>query len=228
MTFILNGGGGAEQTAAVDATLAEALPRRTLLFIAHATAPNPWSFEKALEWVKEHEAFQGLEITSWVELAGRNYDELDDFDGVYLMGGNTFLLLSVLRSTGMDAILKKFAASKRVIYGISAGAIVLGKNIGTAGLGDEPDENEVGLEDLSGLDLLDGYDVHAHFADGDAEEVERYAGGPDTADKVICIPEAVGMVVAETSGRVVGGSPATLFTREGVIEVPPGASCSLG
>jgi dipeptidase E len=224
MTFILNGGGDAQATAPIDSLLADELPRRTMLYVPHAVAPSPWSFDRALEWLRGHEALDGIEITMWTELQGHGYSELDDFDAIYLMGGNTFVLLAALRSSGFDALLDKFAASKRVICGVSAGAIVLGQNIATASLGDEADENTVGLTDLSGLKLLGDYQVHTHYTDEDRPGMTQYVRDSGPATKVICIPEDAGVIVSDYRREVVGGSSIVIYTADEQEAVSPGST----
>jgi dipeptidase E len=223
VTLILNGGGDAQQTAAIDAVLAQELPRRTMLYIPHATAPDPWSYDRALAWLKDHQAFSSLEIEMWIKLNERSYSELDDFDAIYLMGGNTFLLLSILRESGFDVLLEKFAASKRVICGISAGAIVLGQSIGTAALGDEADENAVGITNLTGLKMLDGYYIHTHYTDNDSADIMIFTHSNNRNTKVMCIPEDSGVVVTDSDYRVVGQSPVVIYTNDGQQSVTPGS-----
>ncbi len=223
MTYVLNGGGGAAQTEAIDEAVAVELPRRTMLYVPHATAPEPWSFERAEEWLCEHEPFGSLEITTWQRLEGRSYAELDDFDAIYLMGGNTFRLLHVLRYSEFLALLEKFAISKRVICGISAGAIVLGRSIGTASLGAEADDNEVGIVDLQGLDALNGFHVHTHYEDTDRPEIEDYVA-VEEGRKVVCIPEDAGLVVRDSHSEVVGESDVVVFAGGGVTNLSPGTT----
>lgn len=225
MTYVLNGGGSAAQTKAVDEAVTTEMPRRTMLYVPHATAPEPWSFEKAEEWLREHDAFKDLEITTWRHIEGRLYGELDDFDAIYVMGGNTFRLLGVLHETGFTELLEKFAISKRVICGISAGAIVLGQGIGTASIGTEADENEVGLTDLRGLDVLNGFHIHTHYKNSDRAEIERYAAEEEDR-KVVCIPEDAGIVVHDSHSEAVGESDVMFFVGGDVKSVSPGMRIS--
>lgn len=221
MTFILNGGGDATQTKRIDDTLAAELPRRTMLYVPHATSPDPWSFDQAEKWLRKHEAFDALQITTWQELGGRTYGELDDFDGIYLMGGNTFRLLSVLRETRFIDLLEKFAVSKRVICGISAGAIILGCDIGTASLGEEADENDVGITDLRGLDLVNGFHIHTHYEPADQAAIEDYAR-QEEGRKVACFPEDAGLIVRDSHSEVLGESDMVAFVGDEMILLPPG------
>ncbi len=224
MKFILNGGGDASQTEPLDALLAHALPRRTMLFVPHATAPDPWSFEKAREWIHRPPAFRHLDITMWIDLQNHNYGELDDFDAIYLMGGNTFVLLDALRSSQFDALIEKFASSGRVICGISAGAIVLGESIATASLGSEADPNTPKLSDLTGLKLLDNYHVHTHYADADKSVMEGYSRNMAPNSRLVCIPEDAGIAISDSRNEVVGSSSVVVYSSAGQTVCAPGTA----
>jgi len=48
---------------------------------------------------------------------------------IYIGGGNTFKLLKELKESGFDKELLKFIKEGKPVYGGSAGALILGKNI---------------------------------------------------------------------------------------------------
>lgn len=77
--------------------------------------------------------------------------ELNNFNAVYVCGGNTFYLMSEMKKSGFDEVLKSLIKKGVVYVGVSAGSIIVGPDIKLA----VPfDENIVGLKDLSGLDLI--------------------------------------------------------------------------
>ena len=102
--------------------------------------------------------------------------ELARFDGVYIGGGNTYYLLHALRQSGLDRNLASFARDDGPVYGGSAGAVVLGSDIGTV---KEIDVNDVGLTDLTGLDLIGGQAVWVHYTPSQRVAVEDYAARHD-------------------------------------------------
>jgi dipeptidase E len=57
------------------------------------------------------------------------------------------------------------------VYGVSAGAIVLGRDIESC---IHYDENAVGIEDTAGLDLLGGHCVWCHFEPHHEERITQY------------------------------------------------------
>jgi dipeptidase E len=84
---------------------------------------------------------------------GQKEININDFDVIYMMGGNTFYLMDMIRKHNFDKVIKK-AIDKGTIYiGSSAGSIILGNSVEYA----LPfDENNVDLKDFSGLRIIDG------------------------------------------------------------------------
>lgn len=100
-------------------------------------------------------------------------DKLEGFDFIYFCGGNTFYILDRLKKTGFDKFLKKCINNGKVYVGVSAGAIILTKDISIASVGEDPDENEIGLKDLSGLNIID-FDVFPHYQESEEESIKNF------------------------------------------------------
>ena len=78
---------------------------------------------------------------------------LNCFDIIYMMGGNTFYLLDMIRKYKFDILIKKFIESKKIYIGSSAGSEILGNSIEIA----LPyDDNIVNMRDFTGLRIVDG------------------------------------------------------------------------
>lgn len=101
-------------------------------------------------------------------------DTRKKFDVIYMMGGGTFEILERLRKTGIDKFVKKMVLKNDVLYyGISAGSIVAGPNIESAGWGDEADDNDVNLKNLTGLELTNIV-VFPHYEDKMKKEIAEF------------------------------------------------------
>ena len=81
-------------------------------------------------------------------------EEIDyrEFDIMYMMGGNTFYLLDMIRKHNFDKVIEDFAKEK-IYIGSSAGSIILGNSIEVAS---SFDLNNVNMEDFTGLKLING------------------------------------------------------------------------
>ncbi len=114
--------------------------------------------------------------------------DFEDYDAIYMIGGNTFYLLKELREKKLDVKIKH-AIDNGVIYiGSSAGSIILGKTIETA----LPyDENWVNLNNFEGLNMIDGIIIpHANRKQEFLKEAkEKYK------DKIIELYDDYGIVI---------------------------------
>jgi peptidase E len=93
-------------------------------------------------------------------------------DAIYVCGGNTFYLLHKLRKTGFDKTIKEMARKGVVYVGVSAGSVIAGPTIITA---QGFDENDVGLDDFTGLKLTNKVIIpHAeHKGKGKIEDLKK-------------------------------------------------------
>jgi len=149
------------------------------------------TFESCFEWVTSTFEPLGItDITMWTSLTDHQGSELDEFSGVYIGGGNTFCLLRELQESGFDQHLKGYAISNRPIYGGSAGAVVLGRDILTVS---HMDENNIGLKQTMGLDLAKGYAIWPHHTDADNDLIRSYIERHNFP--VLAISERSGIVV---------------------------------
>ena len=89
-------------------------------------------------------------------------------EAVFLSGGNTFYFLHHLRRTGMLNELRQYAANGGVLFGLSAGSIIMTPRIDLAGLvPGESDDNDVGLKKLEALSLVN-FQVYPHYRESKA------------------------------------------------------------
>ncbi len=206
--LILSGGGGEQDSRPLDEAFARQMPAsRPLLYLPIALDPREHAYAACHRWIRSVFAPLGRDdIVMWDDVAGKGATDLDAFAGIYIGGGNAFKLLHDLREARLLDPLRRFALGGGLVYGGSAGAILLGKDITTAA---HADPNEVGLRDTTGLDLLDGYSVWPHYRQDDddciAAHVERY-GLP-----VIALSERSGLYVRDDLPTALGSAPTVVF-----------------
>jgi peptidase E len=104
-----------------------------------------------------------------------SYEDLADYDAMYVCGGNTFYLLKKIKENGFDQVMKEFIKNDKVYVGVSAGSIIPGPDIGIA----EPfDVNDVGLIDFSSLNIVD-FVVSPHYVEEEKEIVDNFIKNVD-------------------------------------------------
>ena len=99
------------------------------------------------------------------DLMKRTPQELSDFDIIYALGGNPFLLLDEVNKSGFGQILADLAHQNKIMMGYSAVSLLLGPDMT---LMDSADSllgfNYIGLKELNCLGLYDFY-IFPHYAD---------------------------------------------------------------
>lgn len=168
MKLFISGGGGGEQSFALDTKFAQAIKEnghtdttKPLLYIPVAMDPAHHPYPECLDWLKSVMTKHGVHnIVMWTEtdLQGKTEADFAQFSGIYIGGGNTFKLLNDLRNFALIESLRN-AAQKIPIYGGSAGAILLTPSIRAAGY---LDPNDVGIQDLTALNLFPN-EIWVHY-----------------------------------------------------------------
>lgn len=213
--IVLAGGGGAEDSRLLDELFASWIaPQGRLLYLPLALR-GIRSFESCLEWITTTFApFAIHRITMWIDLTEHQASELDEFDAVYIGGGNTYSLLGELIASGFDRHLRVYANRGGIVYGGSAGAVVLGKDIRTiSGM----DRNEIALTEVNCLNLAEDHSVYPHYAPRDDRFIEAFV--QTYQQPVLAIPERSGVVIESGRMRSVGFEPSYRFDHEGKCEV---------
>ena len=207
MKVALGGGGGAADSRLLDEVFAAWIGSQGKLLYLPCALLGIRSFPSCLEWITATFApLKVTQITMWTDLSEHQASELDEFDAVYIGDGNTFALLAELRKSGFDGYLREYVGRGKAVYGGSAGAAVLGRDIRTVNY---LDRNEVGLMDMDGLDLAKGHAIWVHYQPQDDNLIEAYVR--QYRLPVIALSERSGIVIEQEGMRVVGFESAYRF-----------------
>lgn len=201
MKILLSGGGSPNKTEEIDKKFLEFCGNKPILYIPIAKKTRP--FEECYSWIEG--IFKNLgfknEIIMWINLEGKKIEDIERFGGICIGGGNTFSLLDDLRKSGFDKMLAKAASKDIVLYGISAGAVVLGKDSSIAlEIGDK---DIVGLKDYSSLNLLEESDVWPHYS---KENEEKLKINLLKFKKIISIEEGAGFLIEDKKETIIGNA----------------------
>jgi dipeptidase E len=116
--------------------------------------------------------------------------------------------------SGFDRHLKAYASAGGVLYGGSAGAVILGRDIRIVS---QMDHNHIGLIEVNCLNLANEYAVYPHYeprADPFIEEfTEKYQ------QPVLGISERSGVVLEGDQMYTMGFEPAYRFDQHGKAEM---------
>lgn len=215
MRIVLAGGGGANDSRPLDEIFAGWIDSQGRLLYLPIALRGIRPFESCLEWMTSTFTPLGItDITMWTDLSEHRESELDEFDGVYIGGGNTYSLLAQLQVSGFDGYLIAYATRGKAIYGGSAGAAVLGRDIRTVM---HIDRNDLGITETMGLDLAKGPAIWPHYGPQDDDLIHSYIRQYQLP--VLAISERSGIVIENAELRGAGFEPAFRFDGRGKSEV---------
>ncbi len=211
--IFLAGGGSEKDSRKIDEEFVKTVDlTKPLVYISNAAKEG--KFSSCLAWFKSAMTPLGVEnIEMWDSLEPRY--PIDKIAGIYLGGGNTWKLLEELReSRFVDYLLQAIEVGTSV-YGGSAGAIILGKDIRT----------DISLENLKsrgfeGLDVVSGYSVACHYRPEQASQISKLVG--TLGCRIIAIPEKSGIYLRGEVLSVFGEKPAYIFNGSEITRLKPG------
>lgn len=204
--LFLDGGGDADKSQLIYNAFLEGVKKVAYIPLAWPSE----DYSGCNDWIRNSLGKgTNLEITMSTELKGTS---LDEFDGVFIGGGNTFKLLKKIKEAGFDKKLISFYEKGGNIIGGSAGALIFGYDIGTSLICADKDKNLVGLKDTKGMDQVKGCDIQAHFEKDQIKEHQEYIAR--TGRNVVAIPERSALVIENGKYLVLGNYPITYITKD--------------
>ena len=128
------------------------------------TAADPYQDKSFMEsdrekWLKSSYDLQEVDIKN--KSKEQIYNELKDFDVIYLSGGNAFYLLQEANKCGLKEVLEKLLEQGKIYAGGSAGAAIAGPSIDPLKTVDNPAEASE-LHDYRAFGFVD-FTVLPHF-----------------------------------------------------------------
>ncbi|MCQ2011585.1 Type 1 glutamine amidotransferase-like domain-containing protein [Sporolactobacillus sp. STSJ-5] len=103
--------------------------------------------------MSDQKTYDSERTTMWTNIDSKNLTDLSIFSAIYMSGGSAEKLLYHFNN-GFGELLQRYFHHGGIIYGQSAGAIVLGKTIDTF---------QQLNDDLNGLNLISGFSMACHF-----------------------------------------------------------------
>jgi len=215
--FFLSGGGDKEQTKEIDQVFIKQINLNKPLLYIPIAMDEAIPFDECYKWINSVFKPLGIqEIIMWTDLSNKTLEDLKQFSAIYIGGGNTFSLLNAIRISKLDKVLEEYIENEGVIYGGSAGAIILGSNIMTCA---HMDANNANLQNFEGLNYIQDYSIWCHYEMENDSFIWSYI--KNYKKNVIALPEDTGIFYSKSGIEVIGTSPAFIFKDEDKILVQP-------
>lgn len=213
--FFLAGGGGEEQSKEIDNYFSKFIDGKKLIYIPIALNRDSIGFEACYDWITH--VFSQFEYKIDVPRIDMFLDpesifkNIENYDAIYIGGGNTFKLLDFFNKNNLSAKLRNFYNSGRPVYGGSAGAIILGSDIRTV-----DEENDANYPDFSGFNVLkNNTSIICHYDQSLDKKILDFIN--KYKQNVIALPEDSGLYVEDGFIKRVFGSPKQ-FSKDGIKE----------
>jgi dipeptidase E len=114
----------------------------------------------------------GYENVDFHDLETSPIINIENYDTIYVCGGNTFKLMKAVKESNFKEKVLNVLNRGGIYIGASAGALILSPTISIAGEV-EPDDNEVGLEDMSGMNIID-FEILPHYSPEQDPQISDY------------------------------------------------------
>ena len=219
--LVLAGGGNEDQSIVVDEFFLKLFDNsKQMLYIPIAIdLEGKHPPEACLRWIKNaFHRFDFSNIDMKVDLLEISETDLRRYGAVYIGGGNTFKLLREFRKTGFYTKLQRYIQDDiGPVYGGSAGAILMGKSIMTARLGDMIDEYVEGISEFQSYNFVQGNDIDCHYFEKHDSKVFEYVR--NNRRGVISIPEESGLYVSDNRYRKIGRKEIYEFSENSKSEI---------
>lgn len=218
--------GGGYLDHAIDAVRSHFAGARRIAFVPFALEDQEGYAARAAERF----ARESLEVVR-VTPDGTGAAAVEDADGIFVGGGNTFRLLRLMRESGVLEALRRRAVDGMPYMGVSAGTNVAAPTIRTT--------NDMPIVDPGGFDALGliPFQINPHFVD--ADPASRHMGETredrlreyleENATPVVGLREGAWLRVDDETVRLEGRNGARIFLRDRPpFEWPTGVRRTLG
>jgi dipeptidase E len=136
------------------------------------TAAEGKEHNKYSQLAKQQFFTLGFGRVDFIDLEDAPTSEFSIYDVIYVCGGNTFKLLKFAKESNFHKTVQELLERDGVYIGVSAGSIIVGPSTAIANEV-EPDPNEVGLEDLSGLHITETI-IYPHYSEDIESDLQSF------------------------------------------------------
>lgn len=219
--LILSGGGVYPQTKDTLELLYSAYERLNVLYVPQARE-SQHNYSECVQWLVGELNNPLYKVTLLETKEHYTASDYDEYDMLYIGGGNIERLLSFVRSTGFDEVIESFIEKEKIIMGGSAGAIIFGKDCRAY-------RNYFrALDSYAGFGCFGDVSFACHYTpDYYVSQFEQYYGevvrsySSDGKSLLLGLPEHTSLIIDKNLAFLVGGK-AYLFDCGNVRELLPG------
>lgn len=195
--IILSGGGDVDVSFKLDEKYFSLLrDNAQILYIPVALNRTKVGFESCYDWfsnvISQHNNKKDIDFTMLLD--GDDVPDFDKYDSIYIGGGNTYKLLDYIYKNDIGRKIMEYIKNGGIVYGGSAGAIILGENIKTV-----EEENDNNYVHSDGLNLIESRSVICHYTESLDEKIFETAKRINSV--IIALSEDAGLIL-DSNGKI--------------------------
>lgn len=204
--LFISGGGKAKDSFLLDKAFVASLSKGKILYIPVGLKRDIVGYEECYDWIKNTLSIytkKDLEITMWIDIKGKTERDFKEFDAIYIGGAkDTDELMQKLRKNNFINNLVNFLKKGGMLYGGSAGAVIIGKYI----ISMNKDAKQIAK---LGLGLLKKYSIYCHYNKNQDIIINNFIKTYKTP--VVALPENSGLIIEGDNVLVEGYSNIVVF-----------------
>lgn len=206
MKLVFYSGGDEKENRGLDKSFIELLGKKNpvVTFIPSSSYLSEQEFKVFVKHYSKFKISRFIHFPVDVPFDRIMFQEVMRSDAIHMGGGNTFYFLNSLRKTKLLKELRTFVGRGGVLTGLSAGAIMMTENIDMAGYPEfDRDENNVGITNLSSLNLVD-FAFFPHFKNSARYDAVFKKYSKIKKKVIYACPDGSGIVVNGQELRFIG------------------------
>lgn len=208
--LFLSGGGDAKDSFLLDQKFVESLKKKRVIYIPVGLERTLVEYEECLEWLTDTLSMhtkEFIDITMWVDLRGINKRDLENIDAIYIGGAKeASSLADKIYQAEFATLLKEFLKNGGLLYGGSAGAVIMGKCFSNF----FDNKAKKNTRCRQGLSLVKDNSVYCHYQGG-TREAELFLFAKKYNTPIISLPENSGLIIEGDKATVVGYNKVAIF-----------------
>lgn len=206
MKILLSGGGSPKDNVALDKLFASQINLNGSVLYIPVAEEEISAYDQCFESFRQAYCQYGItNIEMCVDL--NQAGAIDVYTAIYIGGGNTFKLLKEIKESCFDRMLIEYLNKGGFVYGYSAGSIIFGKDIMATTY---EDENNVGLADSKGLNLVKGFDICCHYLSDKEYKRKRIQAYSMQSKGTIALPDGCAVFMEDDEITFIGSGVALL------------------
>lgn len=191
--IFLSGGGSEKKSYDFDCLFFKSIPKESkILYIPIAMEREITDYGSCHDWFTKVISLQEDKDINFSMLLEKDpMPDFDQFDAIYIGGGNTFKLLDYLVENNLLNKLLDYYKKGGVIYGGSAGAIIFGETL--LCIEEENDNNYI---NSLGLNILNNFSIRCHYEKEKDFEIQNKIS-KEKQINILALPEGSGIIFSE-------------------------------